>query len=242
MNKVKRTGAFLLLLVTLFSFCFNAFATSKSDTTTTSGTDIVNTFIAKTSFIEKSSEYTIFIGGWAGAAYKEQYLDIKGNTEAMWYNMTPYQRACYSLLCLYPQSIIQGENQSVYAKDHDTWIENLDVVKTSLDNLPRGDEVYNAVVTVWEWHWHNWESKPTFINPFASHTILDSSKSESKDSPNDDMDTLDSQEIANRKQLSSPSTLLDILKENIISVILIVGLGTALLVIFYKKKKKNSDF
>lgn len=205
-------------------------------TGTGAGITMLNTFIQKTRFIENDSNYSAFIGGWAGAIYKQRFLEVQGNTEEQWDSMTQYQRACYSLLYTYPKTLMLGENNSIYAKDKATFLSNLDLAKTPLLQLKRGNEVYDALVEAWNWHWANWEKDRVFLNPFEGMAYEQPDKANSKSSPKK---SPDDNALANRKELASPHTFIDIVVKNIFTILILLGIGGYLAYVIYRNRSKN---
>lgn len=213
--------------------------------------EMVNKFVEKTKFIEFESGYKNFINLWSGAVYKELYLTEKGSTEKSWNTMSKYQQACYTLLFLYPKTFILGTNSNIYATDRNTFIKNLDVPNMLLKNLSKGDAVYTALIEAWDWHWNNWSTKRLFINPFEGVKYDETDKKESlndfeltpQDKKEIQKDIANTKEVVKgeekRKNLASPNNFLDILKKNIVTLLILIIIGIAFLVVFLKNKKKN---
>lgn len=217
--------------------------------------EMVNKFVEKTKFIEHDSQYKDFISGCAGAVYKNLYLAEKGKTEESWNAMSKYQQACYSLLFLYPKTYMLGTNSNIYAADRNAFIKNLNIPNMLLKPTNKGDVVYNALVEAWDWHWNNWNTKRVFINPFEGVKYDETDKEESLNDfelkPQEkkeimqeiQKDSKDVKAVVNgidkRKDLSNPDNFLNILKKNIITLIILVAIGIAFLIVFLKNKKKN---
>lgn len=204
---------------------------------------MVKSFTDSTQFIANDSNYKEFMGNCTGAQFKKLYLEVEGNTENIWNTMTPYEQTCYTLLFTFPKSYILGANNNIYAKDRATFIKNLDVVKQGLNGLPKGDVVYDALVKAWDWHWSNWESsKRTFINPFEGTTY--GKKDQQKNANDFQVAPEDKEDLADgniRKKLASPNNFLSILKNNIMTIIILVVVGVVIAVLAYKNKQKNYD-
>lgn len=224
--------------------------------------EVLNTFIEKTKFIADDKSYKTFLGNWSSASYKKVYLDIEGNTEESWDNMTTYEKACYSLLFTAPKSRILGGNSNTNASDRNVFLNGLQFAKQDLENISGGNAVYDAVVEVWDWHWDNWESKRTFVNLFENTTydnsdvklngndfeLTDEEKAEiEKDtdiSDKNDSSILDSSDLSSderRSELSSSKNFLSIVLDNIVTIIVLVVVGVILLIVYLRNKKRNYE-
>ena len=201
--------------------------------------DIIKEFYQKTSFIAKDKDYKTFLGNWAGATYKTLYMSEKGNTEESWNALTLYDRACYSLLYTYPKSCILGGNNSIYAKDRATFIKNLELAKQGMTGLKDNDIVYKALVDAWDWHWTNWEGKYVFVNPFEGVEFGLNDLQEGTyaiDPGNSDTITTS---VNTRKELASPRNFLSILKQNFVTLFILIAVGIYLMILTYKSRKNS---
>lgn len=202
--------------------------------------EMIKSFFEKTQFMANDSNYKDFLDMWTTALDKKSYLENKGNTEEAWNSMTKYEQACHNLLFDHPKSLILCVNHDLFAKDKVTFMKNLDFAKRVLNGLPKGDVVYDEIVKVWDWHWDNWEGKKTIINPFEGE------KYGKSDQKQDETDLQVSSEVKAelktdnvRVDLASPNTFLSILKNNIITILILILIGIAFAVVVYKNKKKN---
>lgn len=209
------------------------------------GAQMIKTFVDRTQFIENDKAYANFIGNWAGAVYEKLFLAVDGNTQEQWTAMTKYERACYSLLFLYPKSVILNANSSYNSADKMEFLKNLDVAKMPLQNIKKGDEVYQVLLEAWEWHWANWVNDGRFINPYENITYDKSNIEPDKDgidivAENQEKEKeLDAAEI--RDKLSSPQNFMQIIKDHIFSILLLIGAGITVAIVAYRNKKKNYD-
>ncbi len=199
---------------------------------------LFKTFQEKISFIENNDDYKEFIMVMSGVTYKNLFLEIEGNTEEKWDAMSKYQQACYSLMVTEPQSFILGINSNTYAKDNKTFISNLDLQKNMLNIISNGDQVYEALVEVWNWHWNNWETERTFINIY-NEIDEDTLKSIFEDKVQNSESNYEDNNI--RSELTSKETFIQLFKDNIITLIILIGVGIALYVVYTKNKKNNYD-
>lgn len=211
------------------------------DVSKLTGEEVLNDFFQKVDFIKDDSSYNNFINNWASATYKEQFIAIKGNSEDKWNSMSKYEQACYSVLVTYPRMLILGVNSNVYAKDKDTFLKNLEVAKNPLLKLKNGDIVYNSIVEVWEWHWNNWTTSRVFKDPYegTSYSRINADNGDNNNVGLADNTKDDGKNLT--KELSSKDNFLNIIKEHILSILILLVVGIVLGITIYKNRKKNID-
>lgn len=203
--------------------------------------DMLKAFSDNTSFIATNPKYKAFLEMWASATYKKAFLEEQGNTEDSWNAMSLYQKASYSLLYIYPKKCILGGNSELYAKDRNTFIANLDIQRSTLKNIENGDAVYDAIVAAWDWHWNNWETNRNFINPFEGTTYGQKDQVKNGDDfvlTEEEKKDIE-KEVPLREELSNPSTFMNLLKNNFITILILLAVGIGLGVVIYRNRKKN---
>lgn len=215
-------------------------------TSVSSADDALNSFINKTKFIASDNNYKVFLGNWSGATYKKLYLEIEGNTEESWNDLTVYERATYSLLFTAPKSRMLGGNSNTNANDRNAFLNGLQFAQQDLNNITGGHVVYDAIVEVWDWHWKNWETQRTFVNLFEGNSYDDSDvvlNSDELDLTDEEIEeiTSDLTSAERRSELSSRNNFLSIILNNIFTLIVLVVVGVVLLVVYLKNKKHNYE-
>ena len=132
----------------------------------------------------------------------------------------------------------------------------MEVVQKPLVKLEKGADIYAAIIEVWEWHWENWENRRIFSNPFEAYIFDGKEKytavnnADLPETENDVSDeTLGNFENASiispsnniRSELSNPNNFINILKENIITLIILIIAGVILSVVIYRNRKRNYE-
>ncbi|GHU55669.1 hypothetical protein AGMMS49975_17810 [Clostridia bacterium] len=125
-------------------------------------------FVARTKFAESDPAYEQPIwklySGIVDASYNDEDIDIPSE---VYETLTKYDKARYFLVHTRVTWYIMGESKS---PNHASFIGQLQYPQNLMKNLEGGDEFYNAMLDVWEWHWKNMQEKHTYTSIFPYTT------------------------------------------------------------------------
>lgn len=233
MKKLFKSVLIAVLLLTIILF-YGGFHVHAYGAESQNSTTILKDFLMKTQFADDNKDYDSFFQMWSGKTFEDLYLKINGNTESKWNDMTLYEKACYGLLVTYPKMFILGDNNTDNATDYNTLISKLDsYAKEPLSNLKRGDEFYNAITKVWNWHWQNWYNQRRFINLFENTKIIRISKIRPAPSSTTN--------YCRDLSLNNSSFLAGLIGNYSLTILIILIFGIVLISLKIKHKKKKED-
>lgn len=133
-----------------------------------SGAEELKKFLEKTEWIADDPNYKSFLTICSGAIQKQDFLKIDGNTEEMWESYSLYEKAIYTLLFTNPHSVLMGGNAQTYTDNETTFVKHLgQFIEPVLNKLDKGQDVYAAFKEMWVWHYNNYKTNYTVVNPFA---------------------------------------------------------------------------
>lgn len=218
----------------------------------------IQNFIDKTSFIQNDDTYqgNKFLSIYDGAMVKKDYVECHSeNTEEQWDSMSKYEKFVWKKVYRSPQLYM------FKAKSLNDFMEDAIAVETGLfKNGEYTDEdiVYDALVELCEWHYSYFQVTGTVYDYYhGAEYILDEEtqeivkiekeeKVDATPAPEkvDELEELREEVMAELSDeekeelgIEKPNRILEILKRNIITILILIAVGIAFLVV----KRKNRD-
>lgn len=194
---------------------------------------IYNNYIKAVEFIKTDKNYTNFLKLYNNDIMKSYFLEADPlNTEDDWKQMNDFEKWNYYILFVRTKTLIMGENA---VETENELLDNLGSESALLSNIENGDKVIEAVKTVWRWEWENWEKTGEFINLYDKYSDNPIEKHDIKELN----DKKDSSKKSKKKK--SDSGLIKGLKNNILSLLILLIIGIATICVIIVRKKKNYD-
>lgn len=266
--KMKRI-VILLALLLFVSINFTCYADEVESAENKPSDEVLTEFIEATKQIENDERYESFFKMCASATSKKTYLEFNPDkSEEEWNSMTLYEQAITYLLDTLPKQSMLGQNTNKHMASREAFIERIDVFERYLNNVEGGSEVYKAIERVWDWHYNTWTTKRQFVSPFGGELITkDTMNKEKESNKGEEVEVLqnaitkssetdkEQQELYNsitenmtveekeklENEMVESSKVNSILKENIVSIYILLITVIAFVILHFKRKSMNVD-
>lgn len=243
-NKYKVTGKNVEIKFKVIKEEFKVAENTNGDNKTDNKTDttvinenldsnaIYKEYIDEVSFIDNNSDYEAFLKIYSNDIMKDYFLKADSlNTADDWNKMSNFEKWNYYILFVRTKTLITGENA---VKSEDELLSQLTSEIALLNKINDGEKVIEAVKSIWKWEWKQWEKNGEFINLYDEYTSGSAEKyseTELKDVNEDD----------NKAAQKEENGLLKGIKNNIISILILVAVGITTIVVIVLRKRKNYD-
>lgn len=205
-------------------------------------------FVNACSVMEDNPDYESYVNIFSGALIKKGYLEDKEtNTEETWDAMTPVDRYILHMAYTLPR------NYLAKAKDEEDFLSYLDELRL-LEDIEGGEQVRDAVIELWRWHYKYYLHTGTFYDFYADYdgeyegTPLDGSGNtfqSDMDEIRQELSESEQEEIKEALEEEIPhgeekeNGLVAWAKNNIITLSILVIVGVALIVVTILVRRKN---
>lgn len=226
--------------------------TDKSCYVTKDVETVKQEFMDATSFLTDEDLYKAVIPSIGSEPYLE---NIPGLTQEEYENATRYEKFCWNVLVVAPSNKIALKN----VESLEAFISQ-EYIGEYIGALKDNEDVLNATLKVWEWHYNNYDMFGVFLNPYDTGVVENPEEEKEQKQQElqqkneeeieqvvdeleetygadiDDTDTDDYEEsLENEKENSNTITVLII--SNVIAWLLLLGVGGFFLVRWWQEKR-----
>ncbi len=221
----------------------------------------IQNFIDKVSFIQDESAYEGY-DFLLVFSVKDDYLGSNPlNTSEKWDSMTAFEQYVWRKAFFIPNLYLYkhaGEIGAGYSIDD--FIKNALLEKSLFDlkDYPREDEVYDAVVELCEWHYNYflitgtvydyYNGNVEYVDPTveqeasekAAEVVEDKELEAARDELLNALTEEEKEELGievESEETEEADGMVDLLKDNILTIVLLVIIGVLLLIVLQKKRK-----
>lgn len=222
----------------------------------------IRNFIDNISFIQSESAYDgyAFLGIWDNNSKKEDYLESNPlNTVEKWDAMTALEKYVWDVVFfspnfyLYDNASEVGNNYTVEDYMDDAIATEISLFKTN--DYPDEDVVYEALKEMCKWHYSYFSATGTvydyyngsleYVYDSATQDVIkqeviaeEQELEELREEFTSELDEEEKEELGIEVE-EEPNRFLQLLKDNIITLIILLGVGVAFLVV--KQKNRNAN-
>lgn len=206
-------------------------------------------FVSACSVMDGNPDFELFVGVYSAPLQKQVYLEDKEtNTEEAWDAMTPMDRYIYFTAYYLPKKEIFRD-----PKSEESFVEDMTETDISiLSNIKGGDKILDALEDLYRWHYKYYLHTGTFYDFYAdAGTPLDGSSPAAQgdqremDEIRKELSASEKKEIEEALEEESPhgeekgGSFVSWIKNNIITLCILVVVGIALVVTTVVVKRKN---
>lgn len=215
----------------------------------------IQNFVNKISFIQNETAYDSFLDVYGWAAMQEDYLEHNTlNTPERWEKMSNFDRFVWRKACFVPTLYLFKSGSLEEYTDNATSVEKS---KLELFDYPSESLIYDALVELCEWHYSYFQITGTVYDYYNNgveyiyenetqdttmkheESINNEELQEFKNETDSEFPEKETEELDTEIEKKEPNKFLQLLKANIVTLLLLILVGIAFLVVKQKNLSAN---